>query len=75
MKESRRIKITHIHKEDAFYGSRLRLLGATGEFTPWGTVGRSSEPGYVSGHFVADSKTLLEGNQIFFYAIRYKRIT
>ena len=68
MPKPRRIRITHIHKGDACYGSKL-WMGAEGAFIP---VPPCYYPGYYSGYFRPDSKKPIE--EMYFLGIRYKRI-
>ena len=68
MEKARRIKITHIHKEDAFYPSKDELIGTTGVFTlrkPY------KLRGYYSGYFIPDSEYKCDG--LYFLGIRYRK--
>ena len=63
--KERRIKITHIHKQDAFYKDREKYIGHTGTFA----LHSSSLKGYFGGLMRFDRLS-----SIYFYAIRYVRI-
>ena len=66
----RRIRITKIHKDDAFYKDREQIVGHKGTFTPRGS---QPYPGYFTG--VVDFDHSVRGlNSIYFLGIRYKRL-
>ena len=69
MTRLRRIRITHIHPEDAYYQSRARYIGAKGAFKPQ-TL--QHYPGYYTGKFYPDDKK--PSPSAFFMAVRYKKI-
>lgn len=67
---SRRIRITHIHPEDARHVDSNVWVGQTGSFEP---VSPHHYKGYYTGRFYPDSR--LQGQpHLYFLAIRYKRI-
>jgi len=68
MTEPRRIRITHIHREDACFGD-IHWMGKAGTFRPTPTHYLS---GYYSGFFRPDSGEPIE--EMYFQGIRYRRI-
>lgn len=61
------VRITHIHKSDAHYHSRYRIIGMEGAFD---LSKHHCYPGYYAG-------TLHPGDSsedLFFVAVRYKKI-
>ena len=66
----KRIKILHIHKRDAHFGSRKQYLGKTGYFELQDH--RQYVPTYFSGDFYPDDR--MPNSQCYFLAVRYKKI-
>jgi len=65
-REERKIKITGIGPEDAYYNDRERYIGLVGMFKP--NVAQVT-PGYWSGYFSLEGRPTM-----CFFAIRYKRV-
>ena len=66
MSKPRRIRITHVHKEDGYYDLREGYIGLTGTFD----FNRITSPGYYSGQFRTDDHKV----SAYFLGIRYRRI-
>ena len=65
-----RIRITHIHREDGFFGWKDEFIGQTGTFESH--LSRV-ERGYFSGKFRLDLP-IRSSKTFYFYGIRYRKI-
>ncbi len=65
MSELRKIRITHVHKDDACYPDKNKLIGLEGNFSP-------EPPHFLSGYYCGE----FQGDKIkqFFVGVRYRKI-
>lgn len=74
MSKARRIVITHVYENDAYYDDKDKVIGMTGSFVP--SASECNPKGYFAGDFTPDKKSDVfeESDVAIFFGIRYKRI-